>query len=58
MIGFFLLPNVHLFYFILFIFAVLGFELRAYTSPFFVKDIFEIGSHKPFAQAGLKLLSS
>jgi hypothetical protein len=44
--------------------AVLGFELRALhllcrlshsTSPFFVLGIFEIGSLKLFAQAGLKL---
>jgi hypothetical protein len=40
-------------------FAVLGFELRAYTSshstsPFFVMGFFEIGSYKLFAQAGFE----
>jgi hypothetical protein len=41
--------------------VVLGFELRAYTTPpaffFFVKGFFEIGSHKLFALADFKLLS-
>jgi hypothetical protein len=42
-----------------FFFTVLGFELRAYTSshsttPFFVKDFFETGSHELFAQAGFE----
>jgi hypothetical protein len=40
-------------------FPVLGFELRAYTlshstSPFFVLDVFKIGSCKLFAQAGFE----
>jgi hypothetical protein len=40
-------------------FAVLVFELRAYTlsystSPFFVLGIFEIGSHELFAWAGFE----
>jgi hypothetical protein len=44
-------------------FAVLGFELRAYTlshctSPFSVMGIFKIGSHKLFSQAGFELQSS
>jgi hypothetical protein len=51
-----------LFYFILF-FAVLGFELRAYTlshstSPIFVKVFFKIGSCKLFAWAGFEPQSS
>jgi hypothetical protein len=42
-----------------FFFAVLGFELMAYTlSPFFVKGFFEIESCKLFAQAGFELQSS
>jgi hypothetical protein len=50
-------------YFIyLFIFVVLGFELRVYTlshtiSPICVMGFFEIGSPKLFAWAGFKLLS-
>jgi hypothetical protein len=44
-------------------FAVLGFELRAYTlshstSSFFIMGFFEIGSQKLFAQAGFESLSS
>jgi hypothetical protein len=47
----------------LFYFAVLGFELRAYTlshstSHFFVKGFFEIGSRKLFAWSGFKPQSS
>jgi hypothetical protein len=43
----------------LFVFALLGFELRAYdlshfTSPFFVKDFFKIGSHELFARVGFE----
>jgi hypothetical protein len=43
-----------------FFFAVLGFELRAYTSsyfasPFFVKNVFKIGSLELFSQAGFEL---
>jgi hypothetical protein len=42
-----------------FFFVVLGLELSAYTSshstsPFFVLDIFEIGSQELFAQAGFE----
>jgi hypothetical protein len=42
---------------------VLGFEVRAYTlshstSPFFVMEFFEIGSHELFALAGFKPRSS
>jgi hypothetical protein len=48
----------HLFY--LFIFAVLGLELKAYnlspsTSPFLRWVFFEIGSHKLFAHTGFEL---
>jgi hypothetical protein len=44
---------------LLLFFVVLGFELRAYTlshstSLIFVVGIFEIGSHKLFAQAGFE----
>jgi hypothetical protein len=45
-------------------FAVLGFELRAYTlshstsPPFFCDGFFEIGSCKPFAWAGFAPRSS
>jgi hypothetical protein len=40
-------------------FAVLGFELRAFTlshstSPFSVMDFFEIGSHELFPWAGFE----
>jgi hypothetical protein len=46
----------------LFIFAVLGLELRAFTlshSPaLFVIGIFKIGSHELFAKAGFKPRSS
>jgi hypothetical protein len=44
--------------FFVFLFSLLGFELRAYTlshSTFFVMDFLEIGSHKLFAWAGFKL---
>jgi hypothetical protein len=46
-----------------FFFAMLGFELRAYTlshstSSIFVIGFFEIGSHELFAQAGLEPQSS
>jgi hypothetical protein len=42
-----------------FLFAVLGFELRAYTlsystSPFFVMGFFEIGSQELLAWAGFE----
>jgi hypothetical protein len=42
-----------------FFFAVLGFELRAYTLshsgiPFFVMGIFEIRSHELFARVGFE----
>jgi hypothetical protein len=48
---------------LLFIFVVLGFELGAYnlsysTSPFFVKDFFQIGSLELFAWVGLESRSS
>jgi hypothetical protein len=48
------------FLFFFFIFAVLAFELRAYTlshstSPIFVMGFFKIGSCELFAQAGFKL---
>jgi hypothetical protein len=47
----------------LFVFVVLGYELKAYilshsTSPFFVMDFFEIGFRGLFAQAGFKPRSS
>jgi hypothetical protein len=45
------------------LFAVLGFELRAFTlshstSPIFVMDFFEIGSRELFARAGFEPRSS
>jgi hypothetical protein len=51
------------FSFLLFFFAVLGLELRAYTfshytSPFFVMGVFEIVSHELFAQGGFEPQSS
>jgi hypothetical protein len=52
-----LVQHNHLFY--LFIFAVLGLELKAYnlspsTSPFLRWVFFEIGSHKLFAHTGFE----
>jgi hypothetical protein len=47
----------YLFIYLFIYFAVLGLELRAFTlshSPsHFSEDVFEIGSHELFAQAGL-----
>jgi hypothetical protein len=50
---------VYIYVYIYNFFAVLGFELRAYTlnhctSPFFVMGVFEIGSQALFAQAGFE----
>jgi hypothetical protein len=47
----------------IYLFMVLGFELRTYTlshctSPFFVMGFFEIGSHELFAQVGFEAQSS
>jgi hypothetical protein len=40
----------------LFVFVVLGLEIRAYSiSPFFVMGFFEIGSRELFAWAGFEL---
>jgi hypothetical protein len=50
------------FLFFFFFFAILGFELRAFTlsystsQSFFVKGVFKIGSHKLFAQGWLQTL--
>jgi hypothetical protein len=60
--GFLCLRAQHGPIFFFFFFAVLGFELKAYTlshstSPFFfflVMSFFEIGSHKLFFRAGFE----
>jgi hypothetical protein len=44
-------PFLSFFFFFL---PLLGFELRAYTSPFFVMSFFEIGSRELFARAGFE----
>jgi hypothetical protein len=49
-------------FFVFFFFAVLGFELRAYTlshsKPLFVMGFLKIGSGKLFSQAGFRPQSS
>jgi hypothetical protein len=51
------------FFSLLFVFVVLGFELKAYTlshstSPFFVMSFFQIGYCELFSQADFELWSS
>jgi hypothetical protein len=57
------LPTPFIVFSCLFIFVVLGFDLRAYilshlTIPFFCDRFFKIGSCKLFAQAGFEPRSS